>query len=362
MSSNIPLDIQIEIIKHLPAKSLIRFRSVSKQWKSVIHSSEFITTHHHSVNLHHMLIRYKIIEAMYVSVVDDVSFPQHQKFSPTAPPTVKPASTSLMFDCSHGLVYLDGYVDRLCMDEKEIIVIWNPSIRKSVGITLSISDAIGIGVCPKTSDVKIVKITYDKWQVDVFTLSSRAWRSLSWNLPYKSLKFSYPHAIIDGVLHWRAYDSVTKKYMIISFNLTSEEFGQIDLPDSLADSRSVFNPHIFKLNESLAVLHYTEDDAGKHVCDVWKMLKNGVPKSPFTKLYTVTLQLEDGKIIGFLKNGQPIVDQLYIRGGLFVRELEVYDPYSKHISGLGIYGSALSMASYTESLLLLNYPDSIVLS
>ncbi|GKA65095.1 probable LRR receptor-like serine/threonine-protein kinase isoform X2 [Tanacetum coccineum] len=55
MSDNIPLDIQMEIIKKVyDVKSLIRFRSVSKPWKSFINSSKFINgygirhTHPHS--------------------------------------------------------------------------------------------------------------------------------------------------------------------------------------------------------------------------------------------------------------------------------------------------------------------------
>ncbi|KAF5808807.1 putative F-box domain-containing protein [Helianthus annuus] len=32
MSNNIPLEIQTEIMKRLPVKSLLRFRSVSKSW------------------------------------------------------------------------------------------------------------------------------------------------------------------------------------------------------------------------------------------------------------------------------------------------------------------------------------------
>ncbi|MFS7957923.1 putative F-box domain-containing protein [Helianthus anomalus] len=36
MSDNVPFEIQEELIKRLPVKSLIRFRSVSKSWKAVV--------------------------------------------------------------------------------------------------------------------------------------------------------------------------------------------------------------------------------------------------------------------------------------------------------------------------------------
>ncbi|XP_076928470.1 putative F-box protein At1g47790 [Bidens hawaiensis] len=237
MSANIPLDIQIEIIKRLlPVKSLIRFRSVSKQWKSLIDSSTFISDHSvYQAQPQHLLITYKDVSSYqdkYVSVVDDDSFPLH-KFSPSVPSTVKLASYTLMLDCSHGLVCY--------MDQKtQILVIWNPSIRKSIGIMLPYEyHAIGFGVCPKTSDLKIVKMTCDSdnWLAEVFTLSSRAWRSVSWNLPYKSLEFTDSQVVIDGVIHWQAYDIATRNCRIISFDLTSEEFGEVDLPDALARPR-----------------------------------------------------------------------------------------------------------------------------
>ncbi|GKF58671.1 probable galacturonosyltransferase 7 isoform X2, partial [Tanacetum coccineum] len=45
MPADIPFDIQMEIIKRLPVKPLIRFRSVSKPWKSFVDSFEFIKSY-----------------------------------------------------------------------------------------------------------------------------------------------------------------------------------------------------------------------------------------------------------------------------------------------------------------------------
>jgi hypothetical protein len=191
MSANLPFEIQAEIIKRLPpVKSLIRFRSVSKQWKSLIDSSEFITDHSAIQNHpHHLLVRYELdSECKYVSIVDDDTFPHH-KYSPILPPTF---STVLMLGCSHGLVCLYG-IDRDSVDSKNLIVVWNPSIRKFVGIMVPDGTYFfGFGVCPKTFDPKIVKIK--RWAInhgaEVFTLRSGAWRSISVNLPHKLICFS----------------------------------------------------------------------------------------------------------------------------------------------------------------------------
>ncbi|XP_035831386.1 F-box protein At2g14710-like isoform X2 [Helianthus annuus] len=213
MSDNIPFELQAEIIKRvLPVKSLIRFRSVSKQWKSLIDSSEFIT--HHTLNNktqpQHLLVRYItggtgytfvstdtcFPEDKYVSIVDDDNFPHH-KFSPVVPPTVKLLGRPFMLDCSHGLVCLLGYTrDRV--NRKKLVVVWNPLIGKSVGIEIPdrADIVIGFGVCPKTSDPKILKISRfvdseAEATAEVFTLSSRAWRNVPMNMPFKSKSLQF---------------------------------------------------------------------------------------------------------------------------------------------------------------------------
>ena len=89
-------------------------------------------------------------------------------------------------------------------------VIWNPLIQKLVDIVIRnpsmYNNVVGFGVCPRTFDPKLVKITYiepimqdeddeedenDAMQVEVFTLSSGAWKSLSTNLPRESIRFTH---------------------------------------------------------------------------------------------------------------------------------------------------------------------------
>ncbi|KAJ0555264.1 putative F-box domain-containing protein [Helianthus annuus] len=373
MPANMPFEIQEEIIKRvLPVKSLVRLRSVSKEWKSLIDSSKFITHHHSRMNQaqpHHLLVSYKDkvdSEVKYVSVVDDDNFPQQKLFcSAAVSPTVKLVNGVLILGCSHGLVCLAGATrDQV----NRLIVVWNPSIRKSVGIVLPFGiNVFGFGVCPKTSDPKIVMIPrsvgYDAI-AEVFTLSSGsgsgsgAWRSIPMNLPHKLYVFPHTPIVIDGVMHWAAYDHFVQTddvlhRRIISFDLTSEEFGEVDLPDGLARLARSRSLNISKLNQSLVVLDYHSSGDGA-VCDVWMMLQNGVPKSSFTKLFT--LKVRPNSIIGFRKNGLPIMCQPHRLDG----ELQVYEPGSEHMIGLGIYGWVFNMASYTESLLLLNHSDSII--
>uniref|UniRef100_A0A251U9N1 Putative F-box domain-containing protein n=1 Tax=Helianthus annuus TaxID=4232 RepID=A0A251U9N1_HELAN len=309
MSDDIPFELQAEIINRVhPVKSLIRFRSFSKQWKSLIDSSEFIT--HHTLNNNktqpqHLLVRYItratghrfvsadacLLEEKYVSIVDDDSF-HHHKFSPVVPPTVKLFVCPLMLDYSHGLVCLLGYTrDRV--NRKKLVVVWNPLIGKSVGIEIPdrADIVIGFGVCPKTSDPKIVKISrFVEATAEVFTLSSGAWRSVPMNIPFKSLHFQNSQVVIDGVIRWLTYDKITYKHRFYSFDLASEKFGEAaDFPYNLAGHSGRLY-RISKINDSLVVLSHhciVTNLTPKRFCDVLMMLKNGVPKPSFTKLFTV---------------------------------------------------------------------------
>ncbi|MFS8008007.1 hypothetical protein Hanom_Chr14g01267651 [Helianthus anomalus] len=80
------------------------------------------------------------------------------------------------------------------------------------------------------------------------------------------------------------------------------------------------------------------------------MLKNGVPKPSFTKLFTVNYD-RINPMIGFRKNGQPIMDRTNTHG--YDGELEVYELCSERINGLGIYGSDFRMNHYFCLIILI---------
>ncbi|KAI3496346.1 hypothetical protein L1887_38705 [Cichorium endivia] len=190
MSDHICFHIQEEIVKRLSVKALIKFRSVSRAWRSLIDSADIVVAHSlRHAPPHHLLVKYRDRlqrEEIYVSIVDDDTFPQ-QRFVQTLPGSVT-RFVPKTIGSSHGLLCLqDG-------DSK--VVLWNPSIRKSIAIQLpamvydGFSFFLCFGVCPVTLDPKIVKITqigqwcekknkYSRhWKVMIYTLRSGRWRKL----------------------------------------------------------------------------------------------------------------------------------------------------------------------------------------
>ncbi|KAJ0771016.1 putative F-box domain-containing protein [Helianthus annuus] len=375
MSDNISFEIQEMIMNKLPVEPLIRFRTVCKAWKSLIDSSDFIRNHITQQNQQHLLVGYH--EALhlpqkYVSIPDDdtATFPHH-KIPVTIPQLVvnsinhHPYYTRI--DSSHGLLCLFGTNNKA--------VIWNPSIRKAVDVVLphTVDDGIhenvlGFGVCPETIDPKIIKIGTNMkdvipWKVEVFTLSARVWRgAYSGNLPSKSVRFSGNQVVVGGVVYFIVSDRVDGRdgcgNLIISFDLTSEEFGEVKLPDSLTYTRC--NLSMRKLRESLVVIEDCLEELGpeevgrgyyKRVYHIWRM-EDGVSKL-FEKLFSIDYSPDglDVDIRGFRKTGEALLEWLVPPD--FDSTLAAYEPYSKAITNLGINGSFISVYSFAETLLLL---------
>ncbi|KAK1428599.1 hypothetical protein QVD17_17438 [Tagetes erecta] len=367
MSDNIPFEMQVEIMKKLPVKSLIQFRSVSKSWKHLIDSSNFITdyTRQHT-HTQHLLIAGIGYELKYMLVADDDTFPQH-KLHLTFPLLENMLKYPCLLGCSYGLLCLvtKGVNGSMCR-----AVVLNPCIRKSVIVDVShvedtrYSAVVGFGVCRETRDPKLVKVTYIEREVDVeridciprqvevFTLSGGASRSSYGNLPRKSICFRPYQVVTDGILYFLALDrnSIHEFHMIVSFDLTSEAFREISLPCSLAYGFPN-GLSMSKLRESLVVIQIAKED-NSQISVVW-MMEDGVPES-FTKLFTINTDTPNVKVMGFRKNGELIVQ-------FFENDckLVVYEAYSRHIDNLRIDGTGFSYGvyPYRETLLLHDQPN-----
>ncbi|KAL7612781.1 hypothetical protein Lser_V15G05105 [Lactuca serriola] len=299
MSDEIPFHIQELIIKRLPVVSLLRFRSVSKAWKSLIDSSNFIAAH--SVTQpQHLLLWYgnpdDDTSENYVSFIDDHTFPQ-QRFVHTLPPSVKLLKQPNIIGSSLGLLCLHGLYGDV---NTQMVVLYNPSIRKSTYVPVPKNvnpyhePTLGFGVCPVTGDPKIVEITlFHKpsyhCEANVYTVSSGKWRNFTSNLN-KPFRVFWPQVVVDRFIYWCAFDPMTMTMdnqlpnhnVIMSFDITNESFEVLDLPDCLRLHPPI-QLYISNLRESLVMLEY--DSFIKGACGVW-MMENGVKKS-FRKLLTV---------------------------------------------------------------------------
>ncbi|CAH1435479.1 unnamed protein product [Lactuca virosa] len=251
-----------------------------------------------------------------------------------------------------------------------MVVRWNPSIRKSITVpmpnkfNLDPETNLGFGVSPVTSNPKIVEITqFHKTnchcEAKVYTVSSGKWRNLSNNLPSKPFRTFWPQVVVDRFIYWCTFDPMNidnelpNNNFIMSFDITNENFGVVDLPDSLR-SHSPKQLCISKVRESLVILEF--DGHTKRACGVW-MIENGVEKS-FTKRFIVEAPPYWSMSIttlGFRKSGKPIMEVenahiCYEQGALMV-----YEPNIECFKYLGMYGKpgTFIVHSYIEALVLI---------
>ncbi|GKD74454.1 putative F-box domain-containing protein, partial [Tanacetum coccineum] len=242
----------------------------------------------HSVQ-HHLLLSYlepvvgTSMVARYFSIVDDDTF-LHQKVFMTTPMSV-------------------NWVNY----PKQVAVV---SVSLEAYGVRPYRTILGFVVCPRTSDPKLVKITYINYQkeyptipdqVEVFSLSSGLWKRLTGKLPRKSIAYMNPQCIS-------------------------------------------------KLKESLVVLEKNHASNA----NVW-IMHNG----SFTHIFTINTPITWIRdVAGFRKNGEPIIVK---KKGLKEKELIVYEPNSKQINYTGIAGPFCYFfaSPYTQTLLLLDHKDSV---
>ncbi|OIT27324.1 PREDICTED: F-box protein At5g49610-like [Nicotiana attenuata] len=129
MSNNFPNDITIDILLMLPEKSLLRFKSVCKTWRSLIEDSQF-AKQHYCLN--------KILQALE----------NHRRFSLDAPLIEPPSQISIsltkrfMNSCTNGFFLL-------AFPLPDKVIFWNPDLSESTTIRLPFptTSFITLGEC-----------------------------------------------------------------------------------------------------------------------------------------------------------------------------------------------------------------------
>ncbi|GJS95810.1 F-box domain containing protein [Tanacetum coccineum] len=252
----------MDIMNRLPVKSLLQFRVVSKQWKFSIDSFDFIRNYgcrERNTCCFNLSFRHNT-QGYIHSFDENLGFRNFDSnlnvFS------LKPVASSEGVWCFSFL-------------ENSFLLLWNPSIKKSVGISVpnytlqpdSPKMIFGFGICPVTLEPTILKINYPlytdgPWYVSVSTLSSRTWYNLDYDcLPRPSIRIKRSgQAVIDGKIFWigseKFYndDCISNKiYLIVSFDLVTHQFHVQDMPEQVGVGE--FSPpyYISQLGDSLII-------------------------------------------------------------------------------------------------------------
>ncbi|KAJ9535307.1 hypothetical protein OSB04_un001586 [Centaurea solstitialis] len=216
MANQLPNELIVEILSRLPSKSLIRFQSVCKSWRSLITSTEFRLMHFHNFNKpnpRYLVRRFELREnrEVYIVYLDD------QHFTLDADAQIK-----FPFRITSPRMYCYG-----------IIGYW-----KDLHLVL------GFGYDTVSDDYKVVRVAYDglffssRPHVEIYTVKTAVWRVVTFPDDLRCF-FICPNqsqVFFNGSVHWIASSDPmpdVSRYSIMTFDMSTEGFGEIELPKDL---------------------------------------------------------------------------------------------------------------------------------
>ncbi|XP_051207860.1 putative F-box protein At1g32420 isoform X1 [Lolium perenne] len=240
-------DIIKEILIRLPARSLLRFRSVSKQWRNLLSSPNFILAH-----LQHASQRLLLFSDR------DLSTPlriQSNIFDEAWSPSSSGYSADDLFASCNGL---------LCFNEESSLKICNPMTGHSLHIVKPVrtSDCqfrceYAFGFHPKTNKYKIIHFMHEFHgqgspcrvdSIQVYTLGEEEWREI--RVPSAHLLLSLGVVNVDGAMHWiTGPNGGCSDIAVMSFDLNEEVFTSVRPPTLQQEKKARYCTCAYSITE-----------------------------------------------------------------------------------------------------------------
>ncbi|KAJ8763453.1 hypothetical protein K2173_002336 [Erythroxylum novogranatense] len=344
-----------EILLRLAVKSVVRFRCVSKSWKSLFHNSSFIFKHttiaiNRSRKNHTLLTtngkHRSDIEYRKYSEKDD-SFVCQEIFS--TPPIIKWDGNDQQ-QCCGGLIYLSF--------PRGDCVLWNPVLRKQFRVPdpvpyVSSRRTVGLWYDENKNDYKMIYLDHEAKTTKVYELSKNEWRGIATTPPGNI--FSARPVFVHGSLHWIGVKRLTYYWFVVVFDTSSEVFKEMELPFSCVLIGKTF-PLIMlaQLGDSLSFIYGTANPA---VWDIWRMREYGVSAS-WIKHFTINMGY---RVLSPSRSGIALtlrkVNEIIAVVG---KEVLVFNVHNETPVSCHSFDSPLNSVDYrfdfAETLALLDYP------
>ncbi|XP_050262350.1 F-box/kelch-repeat protein At3g23880-like [Quercus robur] len=334
---HLPHDIVLNILANLPVKSVLRFSTIRS----------FIGGYDHTFK---RISEYPIPSAL---------------------------TLSRAYSACNGLVCLAQY-GRFSTN----IHLWNPSIRKFKRLSDSSLPqyyciSIGFAYDSKTNDYKVVKISQKgsphnhgvELGAEVYTLSSNSWRRVGMSLTNNDVGLcqNQTSIFVSGALHWlgRVIEAQRDRYMILSFDVNNDKFGEIAIPDGqqqllpqglIAKPRClmVFKGKLAFITRGFFLINDINEDEYRdfmsshslNSCFIWRMGEYGVHES-WSKLFFV--QFDNAvDFLGCTSRGELLVKRYAGKAvvSLDLETLHEKDLHFRHVPQI--------LTTFMESLVLLD--------
>ncbi|WZZ00737.1 hypothetical protein YC2023_073065 [Brassica napus] len=225
---SLPLDLTIDILLRLPAKSIGRLRCVSKLWLTMTTTSSFVKSFSVHSSARPSLIFCKNGEEKCVFY----SFPHHhpraEKYlhkEETGLPlsTITNENNYIPHQSIHGLIPFGNF---------ECVIIWNPTLKQHVTLPqpkVSKPFISLLGYDPIGDQYKVLCMSLRNKGEDpqIFTMGPReSWRTIIQDSPSHVILYKAIWRCINGVVYYLA-----ARDTIVSFDVRSEKFGVIQIPN-----------------------------------------------------------------------------------------------------------------------------------
>ncbi|XP_023761699.1 F-box/kelch-repeat protein At3g06240 [Lactuca sativa] len=342
----LPDELLLNIFIRLSAKQLAQMRSVSKSWNSLLSQSSFVKSHLHRSSHNNDQILLVFCPTLCSS--DSKLFKAHLRRSPHLELTEFNTFFPVNLESGHTTrIKVIGAVNGLICSfyYLPVLHIWNPSLSAmstlppySTPSCLPFEICFRFGFDPKTNDYKVVKLTsianyigtspyiLREWmQVEVYSMRKGSWELIAERFPSHMTMVDDLCDVCadghDGHLHWhchcmRGTDTDTPA-TIVAFDMGSETFHEMPLPDSILEYKSCYVLGV--LATKLCVMTWDENDA----FEVWVMNEYGVAES-WSKRHAFS------QFDGFTSHGEFLVEDRDER-------LVLYDPVANKAKVLDNY-------------------------
>ncbi|KAG5574822.1 hypothetical protein H5410_054956 [Solanum commersonii] len=211
-----PEEILVNILSRLPVRSLVRFKSVSKFWTTLISDPYFTMKHlNHAKNdqdSQKLLIYQRCpkdyIYSLYCCPLSPVQLVKGvQKLKLDCPSTLQ-LRRCMIHCCYNGLAIIE-----ICDNNRFIYLLWNPSIRESIvlpplGCPRDGCSRFGLGYDSSSGGYKILHMHQNthrtKYPNEILALKGGSWRSIDEH-PRANRRWIYAMdylPFIHAAFHW----------------------------------------------------------------------------------------------------------------------------------------------------------------
>ncbi|XP_071739499.1 F-box/kelch-repeat protein At3g06240-like [Rutidosis leptorrhynchoides] len=283
----LPHDLVFKILERLSFKSMLKAKSVCKQWRDVVSDPSFIEAH---LSKSYSLGRIRYIHGapMMKSVgLDD----QETRYEHTIPTTEFSRYVEILGSCN-GLILLG--------DGDRSYFLWNPStrlLRSFTGRFLFRGEFrhFALGYDSTTRAYKVVRIVrvhshkvydrfkapsyeksvYDVTSAHVYSCKTNSWKKIE-HFPYVIFEDAQG-VTMNGYPHWIVFWDHFVEYkdkvivVIVYFDLVEEKFKELPKPSWLVESSSY---SFGSFEGKLCFIHYTTVRQ-REIREIWVMEKHG---------------------------------------------------------------------------------------